>query len=52
MCAKKEPQEVYQSIADLDIEVPAIREVALTGQSRNGGAWVGALAFYGLLENV
>lgn len=51
MCAKKEPHEVYQAIADLDLDLPGIRDVVLTGQSRNGGAWVGALAYYGLLEN-
>jgi hypothetical protein len=55
MCAKKEPREVYQPVADLDADYPRmIRGVTLglDGRGRTSGAWVGAVVFYGLLENV
>lgn len=63
MCAKKERREVYQPVADLDAELVAIRDITLglnpaterrldLGGYRSGGGWVGAIAYYGFLENV
>ena len=54
MCARREPDQVYQPIADLDAEMPvAIRNLVYGhGDYRYSGAWVGASAYYGLLENV
>lgn len=54
MCARREPDQVYQPIADLDLEMPvAIRNLAYGDNDwRWSGAWVGAHAFYALLENV
>lgn len=54
MCARRDPDVVYQPVADLDLEMPAaIRGLVYgDGDWRNHGAWVGAHAFYALLENV
>ena len=55
MCARREPDQVYQPIADLDAEMPeAIRDLVYgeVYDRNNNGAWVGAHAFYGLLEGI
>ena len=54
MCARREPDQVYQPIADLDLEMPeAIRNLVYGESDRAlNGAWVGAHAYYALLENV
>lgn len=65
MCIKKEPEAVYQPIADLDAEVPrmirsvtlgldrgAISRLGLNERGRTSGAWVGAVAYYSMLENL
>lgn len=57
MCAKKEPREVLQPLADLDAElredggVP-LRDLVFGGERPNASAWVGGLAYFGLLESV
>lgn len=67
MCAKKEPRDVLQPVADLDAEFPVMIRGLVLDLDRNyrpsrlnpgeraprtSAAWVGALAYYGLLENV
>jgi hypothetical protein len=47
MCAKKEPREVYQPLADLTEELVQYDHLRVRDLP-----WVGITAFYALLENV
>lgn len=55
MCAKRERHEVYQPVADLDLQLPVEIRTLTLALDKGGntiGAWCGAAAYYGLLENV
>lgn len=52
MCAKREPRDVYQPVADLHEEFNRYAAQTDSANVLPQLSWIGTRAFFGLLENL